>query len=298
LRYRAVFRRFVAPVALVVRLVMLRLMAKKSQAKRSVRKALMAPAALAPDARPLGPGSKAAAAEDLVATGARLAELQEALYAEGERRVLLVLQGMDTSGKGGTIKHVCGQVNPQGLHIVSFKKPTRAELRHDFLWRIRRALPGPGMIGVFDRSHYEDVLIARVNSLVPREVWEARYEEINAFEAELTAAGTTIIKCFLHISPEEQRERLIARLKNPAKHWKYNRADLDARAKWDEYQEAYAAVLSRCSTPDAPWYTVPADRKWYRNWAIGRLLLETLEDLDPKPPPGDFDPATELARLT
>jgi PPK2 family polyphosphate:nucleotide phosphotransferase len=282
-------------------------MAKKSQAKGSVRDALTVPVGGTPgiplesDSIPIGPDSKSAAAKDMAATGERLAELQEALYAEGvtggSRAVLLVLQGMDTSGKGGTIKHVCGQVNPQGLHIASFKKPTKAELRHHYLWRIRRQLPSAGMIGVFDRSHYEDVLVARVNELVPKSVWSGRYEEINEFEAELTAQGITLIKCFLHVSPETQKERLIARLKNPAKHWKYNPADLDARGHWSAYTEAYADALARCSTSDAPWYVIPSDHKWYRNWAVGRLLLETLEDLKPQVPLGDFDVDAELARL-
>jgi PPK2 family polyphosphate:nucleotide phosphotransferase len=282
-------------------------MAKKSQAKGSVRDALRVPVGgkpaipLEPDSIPVGPDTKAKAAKDVAATEGRLAELQEALYAEGvgggSRSVLLVLQGMDTSGKGGTIKHVCGQVNPQGLHIASFKKPTKAELRHHYLWRIRRQLPTSGLIGVFDRSHYEDVLVVRGNDLVPREVWSARYDEINEFEAELTAQGITLIKCFLHISPEAQRERLIARLKDPAKHWKYNPADLDTRARWSDYTTAYADALSRCSTVDSPWYVVPSDRKWYRNWLVGRLLLETLEDLKPQVPPGDFDVDAELARL-
>jgi PPK2 family polyphosphate:nucleotide phosphotransferase len=278
-------------------------MAKKPPARPSVRNALRVPAGasgipLEPDARPVGPDSKSTAAQELASTGERLAALQEALFAEGGRSVLLILQGMDTSGKGGTIKHVCGQVNPQGLRIASFKKPTPAERRHHFLWRISRQLPGPGLIGVFDRSHYEDVLVARVDEIVPPSVWEGRYDEINKFEAELTASGTTLVKCFLHISADEQRERLIARLKNPAKHWKYNPADLDARARWDDYQLAYADALTRCSTPAAPWYVVPANRKWYRNWAVGQLLLETLQDLDPQLPPADFDVATELARLT
>jgi PPK2 family polyphosphate:nucleotide phosphotransferase len=279
-------------------------MAKKPPAEPSVRAALRVPAGapgipLEPDAQPIGPDSKSAAAKELAATGERLAALQEALYAENSRSVLLVLQGMDTSGKGGTIKHVCGQVNPQGLRIASFKKPTPAERRHHFLWRIRRQVPAPGLIGVFDRSHYEDVLVARINELVPRSVWEGRYDEINKFEAELTAsAHTTLVKCFLHISADEQRERLIARLKNPAKHWKYNSADLDARARWDDYQQAYADALARCSTPAAPWYVVPANRKWYRNWAVGVLLQETLEDLNPQLPPADFDVEAELTRLT
>ncbi len=228
-------------------------MAKKSQARRSVRDALrVAPGALDPDAIPIGPSSKSAASKELADLGPRLADLQELLYAEGvtggSRGILLVLQGMDTSGKGGTIDHVCGLVNPQGLHIASFKKPTRAELRHHYLWRIRRQLPAPGLIGVFDRSHYEDVLVVRVNSLVPRDVWSTRYDEINEFESELVAAGTTLIKCFLHISPDEQRERLIARLKNPAKQWKYNPGDLDARSKWSAYHRNPVGHEARPST--------------------------------------------------
>jgi len=280
-------------------------MAKK---RPSVRDALRVPAKLTkgiplqPGSCPVGPDSKAEAIAEVAHSGPRLTELQEALFAEGitggNRSVLLVLQGMDTSGKGGVIKHVCGHVNPQGLHIASFKKPTRAELRHHFLWRLRRELPAPGYIGVFDRSHYEDVLVPRVTGLLSPEAIETRYDEINEFEAELTAQGTAIVKCFLHISPEVQRERLIARLKNPAKHWKYNPGDLDARSRWSDYQQAYVAALRRCSTAAAPWYVVPADRKWYRNWAVGHLLLETLEDMRPRTPEGDFDVQAELARLT
>ncbi|MEV4316975.1 polyphosphate kinase 2 family protein [Actinocrispum sp. NPDC049592] len=246
---------------------------------------------------PVGPESKSNAAKQLVSTGERLDKLQEALFAGGRRNVLLVLQGMDTSGKGGTIRHACGLVNPQGLQIHSFKKPTRAELRHDFLWRVRKALPAPGMIGVFDRSHYEDVLIARVNSIVPEETWRARYEAIEAFEQELVANGTAIIKCFLHITPEEQRKRLIARLERPEKHWKYNPADLDARAHWDAYQTAYAEALARTSTDLAPWYVIPSDHKWYRNWAVSELLLETLHEMNPSYPTPDFDVEAELARV-
>jgi PPK2 family polyphosphate:nucleotide phosphotransferase len=278
-------------------------MAKKSQAERSVRDALrVSPDALEPDATPVGPSAKSAAAKKLDAIGPRLAELQELLYAEGvtggSRSVLLVLQGMDTSGKGGTIHHVCGQVNPQGLRIASFKKPTKAELRHHYLWRIRRQLPAPGLIGVFDRSHYEDVLVVRVNSLVPKEVWSGRYDEINQFESELVASGTAVVKCFLHISPEEQKKRLVARLKDPTKQWKYNPGDLDARSHWSAYREAYADVLTRCSTQDAPWYTIPADRKWYRNWAISQLLLETLTTMHLTAPAPDYDVSAELARIT
>ncbi|MCE7009753.1 polyphosphate kinase 2 family protein [Kibdelosporangium philippinense] len=269
--------------------------------KGSVREALRPKrgkkSGIKPGDLPVGPTSKSNAAKQLVTTAERLDSLQEALYAGASASVLLVLQGMDTSGKGGTIRHACGLVNPQGLKIHSFKKPTRAELRHDFLWRVRKALPTPGMIGVFDRSHYEDVLIARVDSLVPQDVWEERYALINAFEQELVDSGVTIIKCFLHISPEEQRKRLIARLERPQKHWKYNPADLDARSKWDDYQAAYSEALTRCDTDAAPWYVVPSDHKWYRNWAVSQLLLETLEEMDPQYPEPGFDVAQELKRV-
>ncbi|ONI91225.1 phosphate--nucleotide phosphotransferase [Saccharothrix sp. ALI-22-I] len=254
-----------------------------------------------PAATPVGPESKAEAAEDMRTIGDELDALQEALYAEGvgggRRRVLLVLQGMDTSGKGGTIRHVTGLVNPQGLHISSFKKPTRAEMRHDFLWRVRRRVPLPGYIGVFDRSHYEDVLVTRVDNLVPSTEWRRRYRQINAFEAELADQGVTTIKCFLHISPERQRERLVARLEDPLKRWKYNPQDLQARAKFSRYQLAYQDALVKCATPVAPWFAVPSDRKWYRNWVVARLLLETLRDLAPAYPEFSYDPAVELERL-
>ncbi|WP_433270534.1 PPK2 family polyphosphate kinase [Actinosynnema sp. CS-041913] len=282
-------------------------MAKKSAQVQSVRDIFRVTpgtfeiAGLDPAATPVGPKSKAGAAADMAEVGAELDELQEALYAEGSgggrRRVLLVLQGLDTSGKGGTIRHVAGQVNPQGLHIASFKKPTRAELRHDFLWRIRRQVPEPGRIGVFDRSHYEDVLVGRVDELVPAAEWRRRYRLINEFEAELAASGVTIAKCFLHISPEKQKERLVARLRNPAKQWKYNPHDIDVRAKFSQYLLAYQDALVKCSTPDAPWYAIPADRKWYRNWAVARVLLETLRDVAPVYPAPSYDPLVELARL-
>ncbi len=209
-------------------------------------------AAIDPRARPLGPRDKAAAAAEMADLADRLDHLQEALYAEatagGRRAVLLVLQGMDTSGKGGVIRHVGGLVNPQGLQIATFKKPTDEELAHHFLWRVRREVPVPGRIGIFDRSHYEDVLIARVDELVPEDVWRLRYTEITEFEAELSGQGVTILKCMLHISAKEQAERLIARLDDPDKRWKYNPGDLDARAKWPAYQEAYAEALRRTDT--------------------------------------------------
>jgi PPK2 family polyphosphate:nucleotide phosphotransferase len=212
---------------------------------------------------------------------AELAGLQERLYAQGTRAVVLVLQGMDTCGKDGTVKHVVGQVNPAGLRITSFKQPTPAELRHNFLWRVRRALPEPGRIGIFNRSHYEDVLIVRVHALAP---WESRFDQINRFEAK---AGVTWVKCMLHISPDEQRERLLARLVDPTKRWKFNVGDLAERDRWPEYAAAYQDALARCGTDEAPWYVIPADRKWYRNWAVQQLLLETLRELDPQYPARD-----------
>jgi PPK2 family polyphosphate:nucleotide phosphotransferase len=258
-------------------------------------------AALDTRATPGFAGDKAAAKVELAELGPRLADLQERLYAEGrtggERSLLVVLQGMDTSGKGGTIRHVIGQVDPQGCHLTSFKAPTKEELGHDFLWRIRRRLPPPGMIGVFDRSHYEDVLIVRVHSLVPRATWSRRYATINRFEASLASSGCHVVKVFLHISPEEQLRRLVARLDDPSKRWKFNPGDVDERALWPAYQEAYAAALEKCNTESAPWYVVPADRKWYRNWAVSRVLLEQLEDLKPGWPEPDYDVAEQRARL-
>jgi PPK2 family polyphosphate:nucleotide phosphotransferase len=204
---------------------------------------------------------------------------------------------MDTSGKGGTVRHVVGQCDPSGLHVATFGRPTPEELEHDFLWRIRRQLPAPGKIGVFDRSHYEDVLAARVRGAVDKRTWSRRYRTISAFEAKLAAEGTRVVKCFLHISAEEQRARLLARLDDPTKHWKYNPGDLEDRALWEEYMAAYADALERCSTDVAPWHIVPADRKWYRNWAITQLLIEALEELDLRWPEPDFDLAEEHRRL-
>ncbi|MGW1719544.1 PPK2 family polyphosphate kinase [Streptomyces sp. NPDC002156] len=251
-------------------------------------------------ATPGGPGDKAAGLAATALLGERLAVLQERLWAAGStgdrRRLLLVLQGMDTSGKGGTVKHVIGLFNPSGCRISAFKAPTHEELGHSFLWRIKRALPQPGEIGIFDRSHYEDVLIARVRDLVSRAQLTARYSQINGFEKSLAEDGVTVVKCFLHISYDEQRRRLLERLDNPDKHWKFNVGDIEERALWPAYQEAYEIALERCST-GAPWYLIPADRKWYRNWAISRLLLEHLEALDPQYPKADFDVAEARARL-
>jgi len=236
-----------------------------------------------------GVKSRKKAEAALAEESAELAQLQERLSAEGTRAVVLLLQGMDTCGKDGTVKHVVGQVNPAGLRITSFKQPTPAELKHHFLWRFRRALPGPGYLGIFNRSQYEDVLVVRIHDLAP---WEGRYAEINRFEAK---AGVTWIKCMLHISPDEQRERLLARLADPTKRWKFNEGDLTERKLWDDYQGAYQDALERCHTDAAPWYVIPADRKWYRNWAVQQLLLQTLRELDPQyPRRADLDiPALE-----
>lgn len=255
----------------------------------------------AADATPAGPRDKAAGLAATALMGEHLADLQERLWATstaGERRrILLVLQGMDTSGKGGTVKHVIGLFNPSGCRIRAFKAPTPEERKHSFLWRIRKALPEPGEIGIFDRSHYEDVLIARVRELAPPEEIDRRYAEINRFEKSLTDDGVTVVKVFLHISYEQQRRRLLERLDNPDKHWKFNVGDIEERTLWPAYQRAYEIAIERCSTPEAPWYLVPADRKWYRNWAISKLLLEHLEALDPQYPKADFDVEESRRRL-
>ena len=282
-------------------------MAKSSKAAPRVSDLLRVPdgpvdlSALDTSATPGFDGSKAAGRAALADLGPRLSDLQERLHANGVRggtqRLLLVLQGMDTSGKGGVLRHVVGQVDPQGCEITSFRAPTREELAHDFLWRIRRQLPGPGKLGVFDRSHYEDVLVVRVHELVPRQTWSRRYAAINRFEARLVTDDLRVVKVFLHISKEEQRRRLLARLDDPTKHWKFNPRDVDERAFWPDYQQAYEAALERCNTDLAPWYRVPADRKWYRNWAIASLLVEQLEDMKLTWPKADFDIEEQRARL-
>ena len=205
--------------------------------------------------------------------------LQECLHAEGKRSVLIVLQGMDTSGKDGTIRYALRGLNPQGVKIVSFKAPTPNERRHEFLWRVKRQLPRPGEIVIFNRSHYEDVLIAKVRALASPEVIDRRYDLINRFEADVVKHGTTLIKLFLHISADEQRDRLFARLRESDKQWKFSGNDISERRYWAEYQKAYSAALGRCSTTAAPWYVVPANRKWYRNWAVSQILIETMEDM-------------------
>jgi len=235
------------------------------------------------------PGDKAETEASYPQLWARLEDAQERLYAEAQRSVLVVLQAMDAGGKDGTIENVFRGVNPLGVDVTGFKVPTEPERAHDFLWRVHARAPRTGEIGVFNRSHYEDVLIVRVRELVPEEVWRRRYEHIRAFESLLAESGTTILKVMLHISPEEQRERLQERVDDPTKRWKFNAEDLDERSRWDSYMEAYAEALVETSTTHAPWYCVPADRKWYRNWAVLQILVETLEEMDlqwPKPPKG------------
>jgi PPK2 family polyphosphate:nucleotide phosphotransferase len=246
-------------------------------------------------------GGKSDGKKALAELDPHVSELQERLFAEGltggSRRLLLVLQGMDTSGKGGTVRHSIGLLDPHGVALASFRAPTEEERRHDFLWRIRRRLPGAGLIGIFDRSHYEDVLAARVRGLAAEEDVERRYDQINQFEAEVGTSGTTVIKCFLHISKEEQRDRLLKRLDDPTKHWKFSPGDIDDRRLWEDYERAYETALERCNTDAAPWYVVPADRKWYRNWAMTKLLLEHLEGLELTWPKAQFDVAEQRARL-
>jgi len=246
---------------------------------------------------------KAWAAAELERLRPDLGRQQEMLFASakadpGDRRsVLVVLQAMDCGGKDGAIKGLARAMNPLGLKIKSFGPPTGQERGEPFLARIRRALPTSGQVGVFNRSHYEDVLVARVESLVPETTWRGRYEEINQFERELVADGTTLVKVMLHISYREQRERLLKRLDDPRKHWKYDPADVDARRRWDDYQAAYAEALTRCASAGAPWYVVPADRKWYRDWALAQLLREVFAELHLSYPPATFDVDRERRRL-
>jgi PPK2 family polyphosphate:nucleotide phosphotransferase len=223
----------------------------------------------------------------LAKTIKRLDDLQYLLYAEKKRALLIVLQGMDAAGKDGTIRHVMSGVNPQGCSVTSFKVPNSEELAHDFLWRIHKVVPEKGMIGIFNRSHYEDVLVVRVHNLVPKEVWKARYDEINRFERNLEENDVKILKFFLHISRGEQESRFRERLHDPRKKWKFSKADASEREYWDDYVSAYEAVLSRCSTEYAPWFIIPSDHKWFRNLAISRIIVETLEEGDmhfPKSP--------------
>lgn len=233
--------------------------------------------------------TKDTAAPELEEMRVRLASLQERFWADGRHRLLVVLQGIDTAGKGGTIEHVMGAFPPQGVRVTGFGVPSAVELAHDYLWRVHPHVPGNGEIAIFDRSHYEDVLVVRVKELVPKARWSRRYDHINAFERMLADEGTTIVKCFLHISKDEQRERLQARLDDPEKRWKFRMGDLAERARWDDYQAAFEDMLRRTSTAWAPWYVIPADRKWVRNVAVSAVLLDVLERLDPQYPPVDED---------
>jgi PPK2 family polyphosphate:nucleotide phosphotransferase len=231
--------------------------------------------------------SKQTAAAKIGADLARLTDVQERLWAERRQRVLVVLQGIDAAGKDGTIKHVLTALNPQGAPVTSFGVPSSTELAHDYLWRVHAAMPRRGEIGIFNRSHYEDVLIVRVHDLVPKATWSRRFAQINDFERMLTEEGTTVVKFFLLIDRAEQRERLQARYDDPTKRWKFNLADLEERGRWDEYIAAFEDALTRCSTKVAPWYVIPANRKWFRDLAVGEILADVLEGLDPAYPKRD-----------
>lgn len=243
-----------------------------------------------PDDQSAFEGGKAKAKDKLLRLNNELAVLQELLYAEQKHRILLILQGMDTSGKDGVIRHVFEGVNPQGVRVASFKVPTPIELSHDYLWRVHQQTPAKGEIVIFNRSHYEDVLVVRVHELMPKSVWSKRYRQINEFERTLAEEGTTIIKCYLHISLDEQKNRLQARLDDPKKQWKFNVGDLKERKLWPDYTSAYEDVLNKTSTSYAPWYLIPANRKWYRNLLIGEILVDVLKKLKMKYPPFDGDP--------
>ena len=222
----------------------------------------------------------------------QLQTLQKKLYAQNKHRVLVVMQAMDTGGKDGCIKHVFSRIDPQGIHVRSFKKPTEEELAHDFLWRVHSKVPTRGQLVIFNRSHYEDIVAVRVKKIFPDEVWKCRQRHVIEFERMLAEEGTTIVKIFLHISKDEQKRRLESRLENPAKHWKINPDDLVDRARWDEFMAAYEDVITKTSTEYAPWYVVPADRKWYRNLCVARIMLDTLKKLNMEFPPINWDPAT------
>lgn len=246
-----------------------------------------------PDSTAGAPGDKEATERVSDELKTRLVGLQERLWAEDKRSLLLVLQALDAGGKDGAVKKVLSGVNPQGCRVTSFKQPSEEELAHDFLWRIHKALPRRGEIGVFNRSHYEDVVVVRVRKIVPEREWRKRYEIINQFESSLAASGTRIVKAFLHISKEEQARRLRKRLENPAKRWKFRKEDLEDRALWDDYQEAYGDAIAKTTTKHAPWFVVPADHKWYRDWALLSILVDALKDMDPRFP----EPAEDLSEI-
>ena len=228
---------------------------------------------------------KESADEELLATKIAIDVLQQRLFAEQRRSVLLVLQAMDAAGKDGTIRHILAGLNPQGIQVTGFKAPAGPEAQHDYLWRVHAACPAKGEIGVFNRSHYEDVLVVRVKEFVPKSVWKRRYRHIREWEQMLVDEGTSVVKCFLHVSKEEQAARLQERLDDPEKRWKFRTGDLDDRKLWDQFQRAYEDAMTETSTAAAPWYVVPADRNWVRNLAVAKILLHTLERMDPKIPP-------------
>lgn len=245
--------------------------------------------AIDPDGTPGFEGDKAAGRDRLEELRAELSDFQERLWAEAKQSLLIVLQALDAGGKDGVIRNVMTAFNPQGTRVAAFGVPTEDELRHDYLWRVHAQTPGRGRIGVFNRSHYEDVLVVRVNELAPETVWRERYDQINAFEAHLAANSTTIVKLFLHISRDEQRQRLQKRLDNPEKHWKWSSGDLETRAKWADYRAAYTDALARCSTAEAPWFVIPGDTKWYRDLAVAEVLAETARAMDPQWPEPEED---------
>jgi PPK2 family polyphosphate:nucleotide phosphotransferase len=230
---------------------------------------------------------KSEAAEDMATDVERLVLLQERLYAESKRSLLIVLQGIDAAGKDGTVTHVMSGFNPAGVNVISFKVPTATELAHDYLWRVHQRTPARGEIAIFNRSHYEDVMVVRVHGFAPVDVWRKRYDQINAFEATLAAEGTTVLKFFLLISPDEQLQRFQDRIDDPTKRWKFKSADLEERKLWDKYTAAFEDALSKCSTDAAPWYVIPANRKWFRNYAVARIVADTLEAMNPQYPPGE-----------
>jgi PPK2 family polyphosphate:nucleotide phosphotransferase len=258
-------------------------------------------ASIDPEVVAHGPQDRDAAHAACLALEQEASELHEKLWAEsrkgGSRSVLICLQGMDTSGKGGATKAIDRLLDPLGFSVTGFGAPSDEEKQHDYLWRHERALPEVGKVRLWDRSHYETVLIERVRGFVPEETWRARYDEINAWEAGLAERGVTVIKVMLHISRDEQKQRLLERLGDPTKHWKYNPGDVDERALWDDYQAAYSDALTRCSTEGSPWYVVPANHKWHRDWILSNVLVETLRAMDLSYPPGDFDVAAEVARV-
>lgn len=242
-----------------------------------------------PNDKSIFPMGKKVGKEHLKQLNKELEALQELLYAEGKQKVLIVLQAMDTGGKDGTIRHVFEGVNPQGVKVASFKAPTKQELAHDYLWRIHKHTPGKGEIVIFNRSHYEDVLVVRVHNLVPEDVWCKRYEHINAFEKTLADEGTTILKFYLHIDQDEQKERLQSRLDEPDKNWKFSLGDLEERKLWDQYTAAFEAALEKTSTDHAPWYVIPSNRKWYRNLVISTIIIEKLKSLKMSYPEAEDD---------